>query len=37
LPPWSRAYPEAQLIIAHARIADLGALMSHFAGKAGAF
>jgi predicted TIM-barrel fold metal-dependent hydrolase len=31
------AYPEAQLIIAHAGIADLGALMRHFAGKAGVF
>ena len=30
-------YPEAQLIIAHAGIADLGALMRHFAGKAGVF
>ena len=27
------AYPEAQLIIAHAGIADLGALMRRFAGK----
>jgi predicted TIM-barrel fold metal-dependent hydrolase len=31
------AYPEAQLIIAHAGIADLGSLMSAFAGKAGVF
>src|SRR6478752_4980322 len=31
------AYPEAQLIIAHAGIADLGELMRHFAGKAGVF
>jgi uncharacterized protein len=31
------AYPGAQLIIAHAGIADLGALMRHFAGKAGVF
>jgi predicted TIM-barrel fold metal-dependent hydrolase len=31
------AYPEAQLIIAHAGIADLGALMGAFAGKAGVF
>jgi predicted TIM-barrel fold metal-dependent hydrolase len=31
------AYPEAQLILAHAGIADLGALMEHFAGKAGVF
>jgi predicted TIM-barrel fold metal-dependent hydrolase len=31
------AYPEAQLIVAHAGIADLGALMGHFAGKAGVF
>jgi uncharacterized protein len=30
-------YPAAQLIIAHAGIADLGALMRHFAGKAGVF
>lgn len=30
-------YPEAQLIIAHAGIADLGALMRHFAGQAGVF
>jgi uncharacterized protein len=30
-------YPEAELIIAHAGIADLGALMGHFAGKAGVF
>ncbi|HZO61524.1 MAG TPA: amidohydrolase family protein [Gaiellaceae bacterium] len=30
-------YPDAQLIIAHAGIADLGALMHHFAGKAGVF
>jgi len=31
------AYPDAQLIIAHAGIADLGALAHHFAGKAGVF
>ncbi|MGE5273890.1 MAG: amidohydrolase family protein [Verrucomicrobiota bacterium] len=31
------SYPEAQLIIAHAGIADLGALMRNFAGKAGVF
>jgi uncharacterized protein len=31
------AYPEAQLIIAHAGIADLDALTGHFAGKAGVF
>jgi predicted TIM-barrel fold metal-dependent hydrolase len=31
------AYPEAHLILAHAGIADLGALMEHFAGKAGVF
>jgi uncharacterized protein len=30
-------YPAAQLIIAHAGIADLGALMSAFAGKPGVF
>jgi predicted TIM-barrel fold metal-dependent hydrolase len=30
-------YPEAQLIIAHAGIADLGRLMDVFAGKAGVF
>jgi predicted TIM-barrel fold metal-dependent hydrolase len=30
-------YPEAQLIIAHAGIADLSGLASHFAGKAGVF
>ena len=30
-------YPDAQLIIAHAGIADLGALMRHFAGKPGVF
>ena len=30
-------YPDAQLILAHAGIADLGALMHHFAGKAGVF
>jgi predicted TIM-barrel fold metal-dependent hydrolase len=30
-------YPGAQLIIAHAGIADLGALMRHFAGTAGVF
>jgi predicted TIM-barrel fold metal-dependent hydrolase len=31
------AYPEAQLIIAHAGIADLSGLASHFAGKSGVF
>ena len=31
------AHPGAQLIIAHAGIADLGALMAAFAGKAGVF
>jgi predicted TIM-barrel fold metal-dependent hydrolase len=31
------AYPETQLIIAHAGIADLGALMARFAGKLGVF
>jgi predicted TIM-barrel fold metal-dependent hydrolase len=31
------AYPEAQLIIAHAGIADLAGLAGHFAGKAGVF
>jgi uncharacterized protein len=31
------AYPEAQLIIAHAGIADLGELAGAFAGKAGVF
>ena len=31
------AHPEAQLIIAHAGIADLGGLMGAFAGKAGVF
>ncbi len=31
------AYPEAQLIIAHAGIADLTGLAGHFAGKAGVF
>jgi len=31
------AYPEAQLIIAHAGIADLAGLAAHFAGKAGVF
>jgi predicted TIM-barrel fold metal-dependent hydrolase len=31
------AYPAAQLIIAHAGIADLDALTGHFAGKAGVF
>src|SRR5213596_4027073 len=31
------AYPEAQLIIAHAGIADLAGLAKHFAGKAGVF
>src|SRR3989475_4815621 len=31
------AYPEAQLIIAHAGIADLGGLAGRFAGKAGVF
>jgi predicted TIM-barrel fold metal-dependent hydrolase len=30
-------YSEVELIIAHAGIADLGALMSHFAGQAGVF
>jgi predicted TIM-barrel fold metal-dependent hydrolase len=30
-------YPGAQLILAHAGIADLGELMHHFAGKAGVF
>ena len=30
-------YPDAQLIIAHAGIADLAALAEHFAGKAGVF
>jgi hypothetical protein len=30
-------YPEAQLIIAHAGIADLGELAAHFGGKAGVF
>src|SRR5213082_1863770 len=30
-------YPEAQLIVAHAGIADLPALAEHFAGKAGVF
>ena len=30
-------YPGAQLIIAHAGIADLGSLAAHFAGKAGVF
>src|SRR4029077_10176922 len=30
-------YPDAQLIIAHAGIADLDALAGHFAGKAGVF
>jgi uncharacterized protein len=30
-------YPEAQLILAHAGIADLGALMHYFAGKAGVY
>jgi predicted TIM-barrel fold metal-dependent hydrolase len=30
-------YPEAQLIIAHAGIADLSGLAAHFAGKAGVF
>jgi uncharacterized protein len=30
-------YPEAQLIIAHAGIADLDGLAGHFAGKAGVF
>jgi uncharacterized protein len=30
-------YPDAHLIIAHAGIADLGALMRHFAGRAGVF
>jgi hypothetical protein len=31
------AYPEAQLIIAHAGIADLAGLASHFAGRSGVF
>ena len=31
------AYPDAQLIIAHAGIADLSGLAAHFAGKAGVF
>jgi predicted TIM-barrel fold metal-dependent hydrolase len=31
------AYPDAQLIIAHAGIADLDALTGHFAGQAGVF
>jgi len=31
------AYPEAQLILAHAGIADLAALADHFAGKEGVF
>jgi predicted TIM-barrel fold metal-dependent hydrolase len=31
------SYPDAQLIIAHAGIADLGELAGHFAGKAGVF
>jgi uncharacterized protein len=31
------AYPAAQLIIAHAGIADMGALAARFAGKAGVF
>jgi len=31
------AYPGAQLILAHAGIADLSGLMEHFAGKAGVF
>src|SRR5213079_3779637 len=31
------AYPEAQLIIAHAGIADLAGLAGHFAGKSGVF
>jgi predicted TIM-barrel fold metal-dependent hydrolase len=31
------AYPEAQLIIAHAGIADLSGLAGHFSGKAGVF
>jgi len=31
------AYPETQLIIAHAGIADLAGLAAHFAGKAGVF
>jgi uncharacterized protein len=30
-------YPEAQLILAHAGIADLGSLMHHFAGTKGVF
>jgi uncharacterized protein len=33
----AEAYPEAQLIIAHAGIADLAGLASHFAGKPGVF
>jgi uncharacterized protein len=31
------AYPEAQLIIAHAGIADLAGLAGHFAGRAGVY
>jgi predicted TIM-barrel fold metal-dependent hydrolase len=31
------AYPDAQLIIAHAGIADMAGLAGHFAGKAGVF
>ncbi len=31
------AYPDAQLIIAHAGIADLASLAGHFSGKAGVF
>src|SRR5207237_1620476 len=31
------AYPEAQLIIAHAGIADMAGLAKYFAGKAGVF
>jgi uncharacterized protein len=31
------AYPDAQLIIAHAGIADLSGLAAHFAGKAGVY
>jgi uncharacterized protein len=31
------AYPDAQLIIAHAGIADLSGLAAHFAGKSGVF
>ena len=31
------AHPDAQLIIAHAGIADLANLMEHFAGRAGVF